>query len=296
MISVASWKQQAKDLSAGGRRLAYWTAGESDETKPWLLLIHGYPTSSWDWNYIWNDLAAHFRLAAVDMLGFGLSEKPKNIRYSIFAQADFQEALLERLGVSEAHILAHDYGDTVAQELLARHNEGSLSFSIKSIVFLNGGLFPEQHRARPIQKLGLTPLGFLGGLLMSRARFRTALDEIFGPATKAPDKEIDAHWMLLSEGGGKQVLHKLLHYIPERRQNRERWVGALQRASVPLRLIDGGADPVSGAHLYHHYKDLVPSSDAVLLDNIGHYPQTEAPDSVAKAFFEFHRMNRTIPA
>lgn len=296
MKSVASWKQQAKELSAGGRRLAYWTANEQDETKPWLLLIHGYPTSSWDWTFIWNKLAAHFRLAAVDMLGFGLSEKPKNVGYSIFAQADFQEALLEHLAVSEAHILAHDYGDTVAQELLARHNEGTLSFSIRSVVFLNGGLFPEQHRARPIQKFGLTPFGFLIGHLMSRARFKQAFDEIFGPGTKASDKEIDAHWALVSAGGGRRVLHKLLAYIPERRANRERWVGAVQKASVPMRLIVGGADPVSGAHLYHHYRDLVPNADAVLFDEIGHYPQTEAPDEVIKSFLEFHRQYRTIPA
>lgn len=283
-------------MNAGGRNLAYWTQNEGDEQRPWLLLIHGYPTSSWDWSFVWNDLAAHFRLAAVDMLGFGLSEKPRDIDYSIFAQADIEEALLEQLGVSEAHILAHDYGDTVAQELLARHIEGSLSFSIKSVIFLNGGLFPEQHRARPIQKLGLTPLGFVLGLLMSRNRLRKAFDEIFGQKTKASDSEIDAHWALIAEGGGARVLHKLLNYIRERRANRERWVGALQKATVPLRLIDGGADPVSGAHLYHHYKELVPNADAILLEEIGHYPQTEAPEEVLRAVLEFHRLNRTIPA
>ncbi len=296
MIPVASWKHRAKRMNAGGRNLAYWTQNEGDEQRPWLLLIHGYPTSSWDWSFVWNDLAAHFRLAAVDMLGFGLSEKPRDIDYSIFAQADIEEALLEQLGVSEAHILAHDYGDTVAQELLARHIEGSLSFSIKSVIFLNGGLFPEQHRARPIQKLGLTPLGFVLGLLMSRNRLRKAFDEIFGQKTKASDSEIDAHWALIAEGGGARVLHKLLNYIRERRANRERWVGALQKATVPLRLIDGGADPVSGAHLYHHYKELVPNADAVLLEEIGHYPQTEAPEEVLRAVLEFHRLNRTIPA
>lgn len=296
MKPVALWRQEAKELIAGGRRLAYWSANDNDDSKPWLLLIHGYPTSSWDWNFIWNGLAAHFRLTALDMIGFGLSEKPRNIAYSIFSQADLQEALLEHLGISEAHILAHDYGDTVAQELLARHNDGALSFSIKSIVFLNGGLFPEQHRARPIQKLGLTPVGFLLGVLMSRARLRKTFDEIFGPDTKASDEEVGAHWELILAGGGKRVLHKLLTYIPERRKNRERWVGALRTASIPLRLIDGGADPVSGAHLYRHYKELVPNADALLLDAIGHYPQTEAPAAVLDAFLEFHRRHRRADA
>jgi len=292
MKPVAAWRKDAKELSAGGRRLAYWTANEQDETKPWLLLIHGYPTSSWDWTFIWDDLAAHFRLAALDMLGFGLSEKPRDIEYSIFMQADLQTALLDRLKVSGTHILAHDYGDTVAQELLARHNEGSLAFAINSIAFLNGGLFPEQHRARPIQKLGLTPFGFLIGMLMSRDKFRLTLDRVFGPDTKASIEEINAHWELILEGGGRHVLHKLLTYIPQRRQNRTRWVEALQKATIPLRLIDGGADPVSGAHLYRHYKQLVPNADAVLFESIGHYPQTEAPGAVADAFLEFHGLKR----
>lgn len=296
MIALSEWKKQARSLEAGGRRFAYWTSAEHDETKPWLLLIHGYPTSSWDWNFIWPRLAVDFRLAAIDMLGFGLSEKPKNIPYSIFSQADVEEALLEHLGAGEAHILAHDYGDTVAQELLARHNEGGLSFSIKSVVFLNGGLFSEQHRARPIQKIGLTPLGPLIGLLMNKNRFGKTLGEVFGSKTQASPAEIDAHWTLINENGGRFVLHKLLAYIPERRANRERWVGALQNATVPLRLIVGGADPVSGEHLYHYYRELIPHADAVLLPAIGHYPQTEAADKVMAAFREFHRRRRTIEA
>lgn len=296
MKSLSAWKQQAKTLTVAGRRLAYWTSDEADESKPHLLLIHGYPTSSFDWTFIWRALSQQFRLIALDMLGFGLSEKPRNIAYSILMQADLQEALLEHLGVSEAHVLAHDYGDTVAQELLARHNEGSLSFSIRSMVLLNGGLFPEQHRARPVQKLGLTPIGFLLGLMMTRTRFRQTFDKIFGPETKASDEEIDAHWSLITENGGARILHKLLHYIPERRKNRQRWVGALQDAAIPLRLIDGGADPVSGAHMYERFKSLVPDADAVLLEKIGHYPQTEAPEAVANAFLEFHRELRTITA
>ncbi|MEQ8934471.1 MAG: alpha/beta hydrolase [Amphiplicatus sp.] len=291
MKNLAEWRKEARFFRAGDARLAYWTSEEMNEDKPWLLLIHGYPTSSWDWTAVWTALAARFRLAALDMLGFGLSDKPRAHAYSIFEQADFQEALLEHLGVGEAHIFAHDYGNTVA-----RRNEGSLSFSLKSVVFLNGGLFPEQHRARPIQKLGQTPLGPLLGMMMSRARLRQTFDGIFGPDTKASDAEIEGHFALMREGGGARILHRLLHYIPERAANRERWVGALQNTVIPLRLINGGADPVSGAHLYFYYLEQIPDADAVLFENIGHYPHTEAPDAVASAFLDFHKAQGTVDA
>lgn len=287
MRDLAEWRGDARSLDVGGNRIAWWASDEQDEEKPWLLLIHGFPTSSWDWTAVWPLLSPHFRLAALDMLGFGLSEKPR-IAYSIMDQADLQEALLEHLGVSEAHILAHDYGDTVAQELLARFNERTLSFSIKSTCFLNGGLFPERHRALPIQKLGLTPLGPILGLMMTRERLRKSFDEIFGEETKASDAEIDGHWALLRHEGGARIIHRLLRYIPERQQHRDRWVGALKESRAPLRLIDGGADPVSGAHLYHYYKEQIPNADAVLLERVGHYPQTEAPQAIVKAFLEFH--------
>lgn len=296
MKSVERWAKESKTLVSGGRRLAYWTSEERNEEKPWLLLIHGYPTSSWDWTFVWDGLKPHFRLAAMDMLGFGLSEKPHGIDYAIAMQADFQEALLAHLGGGSAHVFTHDYGNTVGQELLARHNEGSLSFAVRSMAFLNGGLFPEQHRARPIQKLGLTPLGFILGLLLTEDRLRENFDEIYGPATKASDAEIAAHWAMIDANGGRRVLHKLLSYIPQRRANRERWVGALVAARTPLRLIDGGADPVSGAHLYHYYKEQVPNADAVLFDDIGHYPHTEAPERVLSAFLEFHRKLKTVAA
>ncbi|MEZ5894136.1 MAG: alpha/beta fold hydrolase [Parvularculaceae bacterium] len=156
MKPLDEWREDAQYFDCAGHRIANWTRATS-ESKQWLLLIHGFPTSSWDWTALWDDLAHDFNLAALDMLGFGLSDKPADIRYSILDQADLQEALLERLGVSEAHLFVHDYGNTVGQELLARAQDGALSFKINSVVFLNGGLFPEQHRARPIQKLGLSP-------------------------------------------------------------------------------------------------------------------------------------------
>lgn len=288
MIPVDEWRKAVRFFEFGGRRIAYWSADKADDARPWLLLIHGFPTSAWDWSALWPALQEKSNLATLDLLGFGLSDKPKDIRYSILNQADICEALLERLGVAEAHLLVHDYGNTVGQELLARHNEQTLSFCIKSVCFLNGGLFPERHRPRPIQKLALTPLGPLIGAFLTRDKLRKGFDVIFGPDTRASDAEIDGHWALISEQNGQKIFHKLMRYIPERIRHRERWVGALIEARAPLRLINGGADPVSGKHLYTYYRETVPNADAVLFEDIGHYPQTEAPERTLEAFLEFH--------
>lgn len=294
MIKLERWRRKARFVDIAGRRIACWTSGEEEDERPCLLLLHGFPTSSWDWSAMWAGLEARFRLVALDMLGFGLSEKPRGIAYSILDQADLQEAMLERLGVGEAHLLAHDYGDTVAQELLARAREGALSFSVKSACLLNGGLFPDLHRARPAQKLALTPLGPLIGAFMTKAWLRRAFDAVYGPRTKPSDAEIDGHWALLREGGGVRVLHSLLNYIRERRRFERRWTDALLQASAPVRLIIGGADPVSGGHLYRYWLETAPNADAVLFDDIGHYPHTEAPEETLNAFFDFHRKIGTI--
>ena len=66
-------------------------------------------------------------------------------------------------------------------------------------------------------------------------------------------------------------------------------MGALRKTRALLRVINGPEDPVSGAHMVARYRELVPNPDTVTLPGIGHYPQTEDPAGVLKAFFEFHQ-------
>jgi pimeloyl-ACP methyl ester carboxylesterase len=263
--------------------------------RPPLLLIHGYPTASYDWVRTWPRLAERYSLYALDLLGFGLSDKPGGTRYPITLQADLCMALLDDAGVTSAHVLAHDYGDTVAQELLAREREGRLQLS--SMVFLNGGLFPETHRPRLVQQLLARPL--LGPLIagtMSYAKFERTMLSIAGrePPTR---EELTDLWALIEPGGGRAALARLISYMEQRRQNRPRWVGALVESSVPRRLICGAVDPVSGRHLAERYRELVPDPDVVVLEDVGHYPQLEAHDRVVDEYEVFRRrveaLNRT---
>ena len=290
-VSLEDWREGGAVFGYRGHEIFHRTGGDwSDEGKPVLILIHGFPTASWDWAHQWEALCARYRVAALDMIGFGFSEKPVGYPYSILDQADLHETLLDRLGVDAFHILAHDYGDTVAQELLARHIERGAprGRGVLSICFLNGGLFPEQHRATFTQRLLHSPLGALLSRAMTRKRFEAGFCEVFGPDTKPAADELDAFWAMMNTNGSiKRIGHKLIGYIAERRAHRERWVGALEKSPVPLRVIDGALDPVSGAHMVSHYQKLVPNPDTVLIDHVGHYPQLEAPGEVLDAFLDF---------
>lgn len=290
---LTRWRAAGLWYSHRGHPVFYRQGGRNPQADTALVLVHGFPTASWDWNQVWDTLCAGFdRVIAPDMIGFGFSGKPAGYPYSIFDQAELHENLLHKLGVRRYHILSHDYGDTVAQELLARHEDRARARNpalvIRSCVLLNGGLFPESHRPRLIQKLLLTPLGPVLGRLMNRRSFGQSFSAIFGPDTRPSIEELDDFWELVCGNRGRQVMHRLIRYIPERHANRERWVGVLQKTTVPLRFIDGPEDPVSGQHMVDRYRELVPAPDSVVLPRIGHYPQVEDSAAVLKAFLEFH--------
>ncbi len=288
------WRAGGKVYRHRGHAIFYRVEGDG----PTLLTLHGFPSASWDWWPMWPDLTRRFRVVAADLIGFGWSAKPRDHGYSILDQADLNEGLMRELGLEDAHVLAHDDGDTIAPELLARHEAvagrrastggGPRTLRLCSVCFLNGGLFPETHRPRFVQRVLASPLGGVMGRLSSKRLFRSGMTAVFGPKTPPSREFIDELWTLLRHDDGHRVLHLLIGYLAERRRHRERWVGALQRTQVPLRVIDGPVDPISGAHMVARFRELVRDADVVELPGIGHYPQIEDPAGVTRAFLEFH--------
>jgi len=205
------------------------------------------------------------------------------------------EALLVHLGVESAHILAHDVGDSVAQELLSRHEfseQAYGAFGIESITWLNGGLFNEAYTPRLMQKvMSRTPLGDimspLQGSPLSLRLIEPTINEMFGPNTKPSRRMLDLFHEILEYNDGKRVMHKVGRFVNDRYAHRNRWVRAMRQTAVPMRLIDGPVDPNSGRHMAQRYLEVIPNPDVVMLDDdIGHWPQIEAPDAVLAHFLD----------
>jgi pimeloyl-ACP methyl ester carboxylesterase len=280
---VQQWRQRGEIVSLLGRSIFVIDEGSHD--LPVIVLLHGFPTSSWDWQPIWDTLGGTYRLIALDMLGFGFSEKPNNRDYSIHGQADIVEALVKAKGLNHFHVLAHDYGDTVAQELLARQIESTGAGIWLSCCFLNGGLFPETHRALVTQKLLLSPVGRFVNRFTGYSKFSQNFSSVFGRDTKPTEQNLHDFWWLININNGKHLFHTLITYMRDRINHRDRWVTALQTAPMPLALINGSVDPVSGAHMVARYKTLSCRLDyCAELPLIGHYPQVEAPKDVLQHY------------
>lgn len=289
--TLQEWQKTGDYGLFRGHRVFYRVCGEGEP----LLLVHGFPSASVDWKPVWPLLKDKFQLIAPDFLGFGFSDKPQDFDYTISAQADLVAELAVHLNLRKVHILAHDYGDTVAQELLARHLEGSLNFEICSVTLLNGGLFPETHKPLLIQKLLMSPIGSLLAKFMNQQKFINSLQKICSDGMTAD--VIDDLWQLLEHKNGRAVVPQLIYYMQERRDHRERWVGALEQANamaLPLHLIDGVIDPISGQHLVARYRELLPEANVTELSEVGHYPQIEAPQAVVSAFLHGLSAHQTV--
>jgi len=264
----------------------------SAKSKPTLLLLHGYPTSSIDWLYMRDELEQRFHIIAPDFIGYGLSAKPISFPYSIPSQVNMIEQLMSSLQLNQFHILAHDVGDTITQEFLARQVDNR-QYIIQSTVFLNGGLFPEVHRAFFMMKMLKTPiLGIIIQCIVPRSLFGSAINRVFGPSTQRSKQELDEITNLLFYNAPYNLLQQLQCYLNERVINRDRWVNAMNKVQtfdknpIPIRFINGPFDPISGKHMLNRYREVIQNPDTCLLNaNIGHYPNLEDPENTLKHFF-----------
>jgi pimeloyl-ACP methyl ester carboxylesterase len=271
----------------GGRRVRLPSLGHEvfvrldgpEQAQP-LTLLHGYPTSSHDWAGVLPALSGTHRVLSLDFLGFGDSDKPSEHRYSLLEQADLVQELWQLLEFpGGGDLLAHDYGVSVAQELLAR------GVAFRRVAWLNGGLYPELHRPTDGQLALVGPDG---------AAFAAALTpEILIPALRAllarpvPDEVLGDLANAAARRDGLRIFPQLLGYMAERREHERRWTGALEQARSPYAFMWGMRDPVSGAHMLERVRERLPGASFTTLEDVGHYPQVEAPELLAPALAAF---------
>jgi pimeloyl-ACP methyl ester carboxylesterase len=265
-------------VSRRGHRIAFRRRGAG----PTVVLLHGFPTWSYDYAEVAADLARDHDVITLDFLGYGASVKPNPYTYSVAESADTVEDLAAHLGLNSVQLVVHDYGGIVGQELVDRANHGKLPFAIDSLTLLNSGIVYSAYRPTRLQKLLILPV--IGKLLAGRvsaARVRSALDAVRG--VPVGDTEFEDLWLGLSRDNGHKLSHLLIKYNAERAIHHRRWESALAAWPGRLHLVWGLDDPVSGGHVLEQATKVLPRAQVTELAGVGHYPQSEAPQAVIAA-------------
>lgn len=277
---VRRWRERGEAEEFRGHAIhVFRQEGEG----PLLVLLHGFPSSSYDWRLLLEELPGR-NVLAFDFLGFGLSEKPRSHEYSLFWQADLTEELVRRhAGGRPVFLVAHDMGTSVANELMARDLEGKLGMETAGILLFNGSMVLE--RASPIlgQRILRSRLGPLFARLSSERVFRQQFGSVFSAAHPLDDEEAADQWSLLCHNDGRTLGHRLISYMDQREEHAGRWHGAIREWPGDLSLAWGLLDRVATTEVLAAMRELRPAVPVTELPGLAHYPQIEDPPQIAAA-------------
>lgn len=278
-LNVAAWEARGERREIAGHSIFTLVAPaltrELDEP---LLVLHGFPSSSYDFAAVLDDLRRTRRVLLLDFLGYGLSAKPDQA-YTLAEQADIVMAFIAELGLERLALLSHDMGDTVGGELLARQLDGTWPVEVTRRVLTNGSIYIGMAQLSPGQQLllALPDEMMAPDAALDAVSVQGGLAATFSPSSAVPDEELVAQWDLIAREDGHRLLPRLIRYIEERRRDESRYTGAIETHPSPLHVVWGVDDPIAVVAMTDRLRAAAPDAVVELLDRVGHYPMIEAP-------------------
>jgi pimeloyl-ACP methyl ester carboxylesterase len=282
VVGTVKHADRSHFVSVDGHRAHYQEFG--DPNGPILLLIHGFTAST----YVWKSVAPllgeqGFRVIAVDLLGFGYSEKPTAFDYTIDSQARFVSRFMNRLGIGRATLVGSSYGGAVALTIALDYPE-----RVEKLV-LSDAVINDEAKEHPVMKLAAIPgVGevITPFFLDSRAFMKVRMRNTLAPANHhlitedrissilRPLSAADGHHSVLASGRNWSAtrLERDAHLINQ-----------------PTLIIWGEQDRVIRIENGYKLHKAILNSRFVILKDCGHVPQEEKSSIFAELVTEFGR-------
>jgi pimeloyl-ACP methyl ester carboxylesterase len=285
-IMAAMSSLQSKFVVVGGRRLHYLEAGRGEP----VLLLHGWPTNAQLWRDTLGPLSETRRAIALDLPGFGLSDKPLDVRYSFRFFDEVLDSFTAAIGVRRTGLVVHDLGGPIGLHWATRRPERLIDLAI-----LNTLVFPNPSWAVKLF-VAATFVPFLRDFLSSPSGIRAALR--LGVHDKARiTPEVAALYANPYAGhAARRALLAAAQGLSARGlSDIARGLGTL---SCPVRLAYGTRDKVlpDVAATMSRLKELFPTAELTALHDCGHFLQEDRGPEVAKILSAFFSIPRTQPA
>ena len=272
------WTSTTEDNNAAKVNVFYRTWG--DESKPKLVLIHGFPNSSFDYYKMIPYLEDEYHIAALDFPGSGFSDKPLDgYNYMLAENAEIVDHFVrEVVGFEDFALFTHDRGVSIGLAFLGNYLDNpSPGYTVNYHFLSNSGMFLPLANLVPFQ---LTLLDADAGERMIQARSTQ-------PRRTEGEPESLAFSDIFAFNQGNISLLYVGRYLLERQVNETRWLENLLRSPVPVAYLWGLTDNVNPIRIPNHVWDTYLNDREVessfwILPTAGHYPQRDNPEEVAK--------------
>lgn len=265
---------------SGGARMHYVDEGTGDP----ILFVHGTPTWSFEWRHLVRALSATHRCIAPDLLGFGLSERPKDFPYTPEAHAAVLAELVERLDLRDYTLVVHDFGGPIALPLALVERA-----RVRRLVVLNSWMWSfadDPDMARKARIAG----GAFGRFLYRRLNLslRVLAPSAYGDRRKLTP-EIHRQYLAPFPDAWSRgaVLWPLAHALLGSSAHYEGlWARRARLRDIPALVLWGTRDSAFRPDMLRRWRDALPHASVVELP-VGHWPHEEAPEEVLAAVRSF---------
>lgn len=249
---------------------------------PPVVLIHGLGMSTYTWRHIAPELSETRRVIAIDLKGFGRSDKPFDQDYSAHDQAKLVAAFLDHRHLNQVTLIGHSFGGEVA--LLTAIEAKT---RVARLVLIDAPALPQNFpEATLLVSAPLLPYGFLA-TTPPELVVRLALGLARAPGRPPPDEDIRAYAAPLYDLGARHALIQTAQGILA--NETKAWVKAYRRVDQPALLIWCRDDRVVPAATGRRLVRILPNASLTLLRGCNHIPQDERPTAVLSALQEFLR-------
>ncbi|MGI9516317.1 MAG: alpha/beta fold hydrolase, partial [Pirellulaceae bacterium] len=272
-------------------RSQIWYHDQGPKTDDAVFIVHGYPGSSWDFQGVVERIGPDTRTVVMDMPGFGLSEKPLDgdfqSNFTLMRQADLYEKLAEHLGLKSILLVAHDMGQTVGLELMARFEESRTAFRIRHALLLDGSTLVDMCEPTEFQQQALAAASTALPEDLPWPDIYNIFPETFAKESKARDDFDElvtcmAHQIYYNHGS--RTIGGIVHYLKERKEDFNRWSRTFfEFKKAPLTVIWGEQDPVAVVAMADRVKKNRPVTDLYKYPDCAHWPSIEYPDRIGDA-------------
>jgi pimeloyl-ACP methyl ester carboxylesterase len=272
------WTSTTADNDSEFVNIFYRTWG--DESKPKLLLVHGFPNSSFDYYKLIPFLEDDYHIAALDFPGSGFSDKPLDgFNYMLAENAEILDYFVREVVQFDDFVLyTHDRGVSIGLAFLGNYlDHDNPSYTINTHFLSNSGMFLPLANLVPFQL----------ALLDTEASERLISARSAVPRRTEGDPEALAYSDIFAFKKGNVSLLYVGRYLLERQANELRWLENLPRSSIPVAYLWGLADEVNPIRIANHVWDTYlntreAESSFWVIPTAGHYPQRDNPEEVAK--------------